>query len=280
MDNKLSELKRRADKCPIKRFKAFIGKANTQATLCADTGIEIIGWSGFDASDLNAKSHRVELARFIAAADPETILALLAELEAKKQEHRVHAARLISERGVLRERIAELEAEITNIVDSHAETVAELRAKLEAKDERIGELEAIATEYAGKFQKAQDANKHLVIMSNDDKKRIAELEDIRANASQVFTEIGNELGCNPDNESIMMAIDALKEREKRVVALAGGNADLWETMAARLEAAEAKLATPVRLPTTSGRLGVAYTRVIPEVIEAIRAAGFTVEGDE
>ncbi|CUY18840.1 ead/Ea22-like family protein [Serratia marcescens] len=80
-----NELKLRADKCPIKRFKAFIGKANTQATLCADTGIEIIGWSGFDASDLNAKSHRVDLARFIAAADPETILALLAELEAKDE---------------------------------------------------------------------------------------------------------------------------------------------------------------------------------------------------
>ncbi|EMH4077249.1 ead/Ea22-like family protein [Serratia marcescens] len=78
-----NELKLRADKCPIKRFKAFIGKADTQATLCADTGIEVIGWSGFDESDLNAKSHRVELARFIAAADPETILALLAELEAK-----------------------------------------------------------------------------------------------------------------------------------------------------------------------------------------------------
>ncbi|HIF6594386.1 ead/Ea22-like family protein [Serratia marcescens] len=43
-------------------------------------------------------------------------------------------------------------------------------------------------------------------------KRIAELESIRADASQVFKEIGNELGCNPDNESIMMAIDALKER--------------------------------------------------------------------
>lgn len=83
--DKFSELKRRANKCPIKRFKAFIGKANTQATLCADTGIEIIGWSGFDASDLNAKSHRVELARFIAAADPETVLALLAELEFEKQ---------------------------------------------------------------------------------------------------------------------------------------------------------------------------------------------------
>lgn len=48
----------------------------------------------------------------------------------------------------------------------------------------------------------------------------------------------------------------------------------------RIAELEAKLATPVRLPTTSGRLGVAYTRVIPEVIEAIRAAGFTVEGDE
>ncbi|CUY13423.1 Uncharacterised protein [Serratia marcescens] len=204
MDNKLSELKRRADKCPIKRFKAFIGKANTQATLCADTGIEIIGWSGFDASDLNAKSHRVELARFIAAADPETILALLAELE----------------------------------------------------DER-----------ASREQWQQNCTRT--------EERIAELESIREYASKVFTEIGNELGCNPDNESIMMAIDALKEREKRVVALAGGNADLWETMAARLEAAEAKLATSVLLPPadSQGRYHGMMTRF------AIKKAGFTVEGD-
>ncbi|HFD3888007.1 hypothetical protein [Serratia nevei] len=56
------------------------------------------------------------------------------------------------------------------------EIIIALLAELEAKDKRIGELEVIATEYAGKFQKAQDANKHLIIMSNDDKKRIAELE--------------------------------------------------------------------------------------------------------
>ncbi len=173
-----NELKLRADKCPIKRFKAFIGKANTQATLCADTGIEIIGWSGFDASDLNAKSHRVELARFIAAADPETILALLAELEAK---------------------------------DKH----------------------------------------------------IAELESIRSDASQVFKEIGTKLGCNPDNESIMMAIDAQKER----------------------------LATPVRLPKrwdVSGQVNPPrivevqfeqQNRTHDQCAEAIRAAGFTVESD-
>ncbi|OCO80410.1 MULTISPECIES: hypothetical protein [Serratia] len=46
----------------------------------------------------------------------EYVSALLAELEAKKQEHRVHAARLISERGVLRERIAELEKRLATPV--------------------------------------------------------------------------------------------------------------------------------------------------------------------
>ncbi|CVH63870.1 Uncharacterised protein [Serratia marcescens] len=114
--------------------------------------------------------------------------------------------------------------------------------------------------------------------------RIAELESIREDASKVFTEIGNELGCNPDNESIMMAIDALKEREKRVVALAGGNADLWETMAARLEAAEAKLATPVRLKKVDSSnvpyAGDGFNAAVDYCADRVRAAGFTVEGDE
>lgn len=55
-------------------------------------------------------------ARFIAAANPATVLALLAELEAKDHAHRVHAARLISERGVLRERVTELEAKLATPV--------------------------------------------------------------------------------------------------------------------------------------------------------------------
>lgn len=107
------------------------------------------------------------------------------------------------------------------------DVVLELLAELEAKDERIGETEVIATEYAGKFQKAQDANKHLIIMSNDDKKRIAELE--------------------------------------------------------------AKLATPVRLPTKYSMLhredfhGDYQSKMVfkaDEVIAALRAHGSTVEGDE
>lgn len=46
----------------------------------------------------------------------EYVSALLAELEAKDQAHRVHAARLISERGVLRERVTELEAKLATPV--------------------------------------------------------------------------------------------------------------------------------------------------------------------
>ncbi|CVB30589.1 hypothetical protein [Serratia marcescens] len=86
-------------------------------------------------------------------------------------------------------------------------------------------------------------------------KRIAELEGVCSDASQVFKEIGNELGCNPDNESIMMAIDALKER----------------------------LATPVRLPKTNGywdEQEKAFEDAITLAKRAIWRAGFKVEGDE
>ncbi|HAT3902170.1 TPA: ead/Ea22-like family protein [Citrobacter koseri] len=67
------------------------------------------GWSGQIQTENNAK--------FIAAANPATVLALLDELEVAEQRnaelvhnHRVHAARLIDERGQLKQRIAELEA--------------------------------------------------------------------------------------------------------------------------------------------------------------------------
>ncbi|QDI41663.1 hypothetical protein [Serratia marcescens] len=81
-------------------------------------------------------------------------------------------------------------------------------------------------------------------------------------------------------------IAELEERENRVVALAGGNAELWETMAARLEAAEAKLATPVRLPQLcgDGDNDSEYTEGLNDGITQsaiyLRRQGFTVEGDE
>ena len=87
-------------------------------------------------------------------------------------------------------------------------------------------------------------------------KRILELDYLRLSACEVFKEIGSELGCNPDNESIMMAIDELKKR----------------------------LATPVRLPNKSDDEfwfdGVFQVAKFDRAVErAVRAAGFTV-GDE
>ncbi|WP_421105807.1 hypothetical protein [Serratia marcescens] len=148
----------------------------------------------------------------------------------------------------------------------------------------------VVLELLAELKASQKALKGVTELWNDQRQRIAELEAIRADISQVLKEIGNELGCNPDNESIMMAIDALKEREKRVVALAGGNAELWETMAARLEAAEAKLATPlvINLPERRDDShdwdGVSQTeafntcRSICGLMfrQQLRAAGFTV----
>ena len=44
------------------------------------------------------------------------------------------------------------------------------------REKRIAELEAIATDYAGKFQKAQDAAKHLIIMNDRAQAEIAHLK--------------------------------------------------------------------------------------------------------
>ncbi|MNH80840.1 hypothetical protein D3C73_331960 [compost metagenome] len=56
------------------------------------------------------------------------------------------------------------------------EYVSALLAELEAKDKRIAELESMATDYAGKFQKAQDAAKHLIIMNDRAQAEIAHLK--------------------------------------------------------------------------------------------------------
>ncbi|RKO74394.1 hypothetical protein C5E04_18935 [Pectobacterium parmentieri] len=61
-------------------------------------------------------------------------------------------------------------------------------------------------------------------------KRIAELEFIRETSCKVMQEFADELGCKPDNEVILQAIDALKskvaELEKRRDALVAEKAGL------------------------------------------------------
>lgn len=91
---------------------------------------------------------------FIAAANPAAVLELLAELEAKDEQNKL----------LMRE------------VEHGKKLRVNMQNNADSLSDRIGELEAIATDYAGKFQKAQDALKYAAIMSDDDKKKIAELE--------------------------------------------------------------------------------------------------------
>ncbi|ASL91586.1 hypothetical protein BVG94_02500 [Serratia marcescens] len=162
------------------------------------------------------------------------------------------------------------------IAAANPAVILALLAELEVKDERIGELEVIATEYAGKFQKAQDANKHLIIMSNDDKKRIAELESGHQEAAKQIASWRR------------IAKQNIEEREKDLAALDAERQKITEL--------EKRLATPVRLPAllqperdavnemifANGR-----NEAIAECSVAIRQAGFlseaspmTIEGDE
>lgn len=129
-------------------------------------------------------------------------------------------------------------------------------------------------------------------------KRILELDYLRLSACEVFKEIGNELGCKPDNESIMMAIDELKatqvtgplaliikraEEMERILEgitpemIAGG----WTAkgISDYAKSLEAKLATPVRLPNKNDAEfwfdGVFQVAKFDRAVErAISAAGF------
>ncbi|CAI2521432.1 ead/Ea22-like family protein [Serratia liquefaciens] len=71
---------------------------------------------------------------------------------------------------------SEQQANAAFIAAANPAAVLELLAERDADKKRITDLEAIATDYADKFQKAQDATKHLIIMNDKDKKRIAELD--------------------------------------------------------------------------------------------------------
>lgn len=151
-----------------------------------------------------------------------------------------------------------------------SELFSNLLAGLEAKDERIGELEAIATEYAGKFQKAQDAAKHLIIMNDEDKKRISELES----EGKVW------------ESAALKHLARAEEAEKRLPILEQDKLRLNEIInseANRADEAEKRLATPVRLPdvlfikVSGSAVPVMHAA---RVKERVHAAGFTVEGGE
>lgn len=95
---------------------------------------------------------------YIAAANPATMLALLDELEKEKGYANTYEAEKWHYHG-----LAESEGE-----------------RADSAEKRVSELECIATDYGVKFQKAQDALKHLALLHKSQmeaaEKLIAELE--------------------------------------------------------------------------------------------------------
>ncbi|MDS0779564.1 ead/Ea22-like family protein [Serratia marcescens] len=189
-------------------------------------------------------------------------------------------------------------ADAAFIAAANPAVVLALLAELEAKDERIGELEVIATDYAGKFQKAQDANKHLIIMSNDDKKRIAELEAIKSageklvrckgryHSEQNYRALAALFGVTTpdlppvdgDSEAV---IAELRAKLSEMTTFRDNAVKKNERRWGELLELRAKLATPVQLPKYEdyNDAGAALA-AISDCEMAIRAAGFKVEGDE
>ncbi|CVG60326.1 Uncharacterised protein [Serratia marcescens] len=194
-----------------------------------------------------------------------------------------------------------------------AAALKEAEAKLEAKDDALRAI-AFHVSAGGYNADSVDADvfKQKIIdgingISDVLVKRIAELEAIRANASQVFKEIGTELSCNPDNESIMMAIDELKatqvtgplaliikraEEMERILEgitpemIAGG----WTAkgISDYAKSLEAKLAAPEKCPCCNRRYTLesyahgecAICGEAFDAAHALRSMGFKVEGDE
>ncbi|ASM16254.1 hypothetical protein BVG90_05790 [Serratia marcescens] len=131
--------------------------------------------------------------------------------------------------------------------------------------------------YGTKFYSQEYVSALLAELEAKDK-RIAELDYIRSSLSQVLVEFGDELGCNPDNESIMMAIDALKERLKLV-------REQRDNELRSNAILEKRLATPVRLPVVlmgyqSDDYRIGFMEGVEKSGDEVRAAGFTVEWDE
>ncbi|WP_075685968.1 ead/Ea22-like family protein [Serratia marcescens] len=175
-------------------------------------------------------------AEFIAAANPDVVLELLAEREDER------ASREQWQQNCTR------------------------------AEERIAEMEDIATDYAGKFQKAQDALKYAAIMCDEDKKKIAELE------AQVKVW----------ESAALKHLARAEEAEKRLPILEQDKLRLNEIInseANRADAAEKLLATPVRLPNKNDDEfwfdSVFQVAKFDRAVErAISAAGFKFVGDE
>ncbi len=236
------------------KLESMMLEAETVSALMIQMADDDVGDTSFAVmSDLgeNGTEHECDLGVHETALRASSVIdQLLAELEAKDGQNKLLMREI--EHG------KKLRVNMQNNADSLSERIAELEVGHQEAAKQIASWRRIAK------QNIEEREKDLVALDAE-RQKITGLEAIRADASQVFKEIGNELGCNPDNESIMMAIDELKKR----------------------------LATPVRSPDDglddcrdmwpsdcSDDFDTGYKFGLWRYEQNIRAAGFTVEGDE
>ncbi|EEH5661491.1 ead/Ea22-like family protein [Salmonella enterica] len=158
----LREVAEKATKGPWKVFSDIDTKTFSIHTPRDKRCENVIKWGGFDCQP-NAEAN----AEFIAAFNPKVALALLDELDSANGYASAYEAEKWHYHG-----LAESEGE-----------------RADRAEKRVSELECIATDYGVKFQKAQDALKHLALLHKSQmeaaEKLIAELEARTVNLSKL-----------------------------------------------------------------------------------------------
>ncbi|HCN6243183.1 TPA: ead/Ea22-like family protein [Escherichia coli] len=133
--------------------------------------------SGFDE---DFQMEQQANAEFIAAANPATVLALLDEINAL-EETRINDVC----------RIAELTKQLELAKSKLNEQREYYEGVISDGSKRIAELEKIATDYALKFQKAQDALKYAVLL----RKSGQEAREIKPAKGEVLVVVSGFTGC-------------------------------------------------------------------------------------
>ena len=140
--------------------------------------------SGFDE---DFQMEQQANAEFIAAANPATVLALLDERERNQQ----YIKRRDQENEDIALTVGKLRVELEETKSKLNEQREYYEGVISDGSKRIAELEKIATDYALKFQKAQDALKYAVLL----RKSGQEAREIKPAKGEVLVVVSGFTGC-------------------------------------------------------------------------------------
>ncbi|EOC3865792.1 ead/Ea22-like family protein [Escherichia coli] len=180
------ELREIAKKATQGEWVAFIspGKYGTYAVHTPGDNHhgDIVDWPGFDEQK-NAENN----ARYIAAFNPEVVQALLDERERNQQ----YIKRRDQENEDIALTVGKLRVELEEAKSKLNEQREYYEGVISDGSKRIAELEKIATDYALKFQKAQDALKYAVLL----RKSGQEAREIKPAKGEVLVVVSGFTGC-------------------------------------------------------------------------------------